>query len=58
MFFEFPPTVVLNVVIFTHVVADILLYPKSTGSAETVEFSQTTSENMISAHRNQFPVPL
>ena len=26
------------------VVADILLYPKSTGSAETVEFSRRTSD--------------
>ena len=41
---EFPPTVVLNVVIFTYAIADILLYPKSRGSAETVEASQRTSD--------------
>ena len=43
VFFEFPPTVTWNVVIFTYVVADILLYPKSLGSAQTVEYSRRTS---------------
>ena len=44
MFFEFPPTIVLNFVIFAYVVADVLLYLKSTGSAEMVEFSWRTSD--------------
>ena len=43
VFFEFPPTVTWNVVILTYVVADILLYPKSSGSAQTVEYSWRTS---------------
>ena len=52
-----------NVLIFTYVIADILLYPKSLGSTQTVEFSRRTSsqsamrhKNMISAHRNMFSV--
>jgi hypothetical protein len=48
---------------YTYTVADILLYPKSADSAQTVEFSRRTSsesatrhKNMISAHRNMFYV--
>jgi hypothetical protein len=35
--FEFPPTVIWILVIFQYVVADIFLYSKSLGSAQTVE---------------------
>ena len=41
--FEFPPTVTLIVVIFQYVVADIILYSKSLGSAQTVKFWPRTS---------------
>ena len=48
---------------FLYVIADIPLYPKSSESAQTVEFSWRTSsesvtrhKNMISAHRNMFSV--
>ena len=41
--FKFPPTVAPNVVIFAHIIAKILLYLKSIGSAQTVEFSRRTS---------------
>jgi len=48
IYLKFPPTVAWNVVFFTYVVADIFLYPKSFGSAQTVEFSRrTSSQNNI-----------
>ena len=65
VFFEFPPIVVRNALIFTYVLADILLNPKSPDSAQTVESSRRTSsqnatrhKNMISAHRNMISSPL
>jgi hypothetical protein len=52
-----------NVLIFTYVIADILLYLKSSDSAHMVEFSRRTRsqsamrhKNVISAHRNMFSV--
>jgi hypothetical protein len=48
---------------FLHVIADILIYPKSLGSTQMVEFSRRTTsqsatrhKNMLSAHRNMFSV--
>ena len=58
VFFEFPPTVVRNALIFTYVVADILLYPKSTGSAQTVAFSRRTSSQNATRHKNMISAPL
>jgi hypothetical protein len=52
-----------NVVIFTYVIADILLYPKSLGSTQTVKFSRRKSSQsathhkiMFSAYRNMISV--
>jgi len=41
--FEFPPTLTWNFFIFMYVVANILLYLKRQGSAQTVELSRRTS---------------